>query len=78
MIEMRKMGLETLVVDIFIQADRTITYRAAMRPTQPGVTNEASGPPPATPPPVGAPLPQPPGDLRLDVTPKDAQVYVEG
>ena len=31
-VEIRKPGFETLVFDVHLQPDRTITYRGAMRP----------------------------------------------
>lgn len=76
-IEIRRAGFEPLLVNVYVQPRRTITYRAAMEPVQPGSAGAqpeaddvaASG---------GDVRVGPPGDLRLEVTPKDAQVYVDG
>ncbi|HUK34517.1 MAG TPA: PEGA domain-containing protein [Vicinamibacterales bacterium] len=77
-IEMRRIGLQSLVVQLFIQPDRTITYSGAMLSASPGAVEETPAPTQAIAPSSGAPLPEPPGDLHLEVTPKDAQVYVDG
>jgi len=77
-IELRKTGFEPLTVAVFVQPDRTITYRAAMSPAQPGSVGEGIEPESAPPPTAGAAMPGPPGDVQFDVTPKDAQVYVDG
>jgi hypothetical protein len=77
-IELRKTGLETLTVEMFVQPGQTITYRATMSAAQPGSVGEETEPGSAAAPAAGAALPEPPGDLRFDVTPKDAQVYVDG
>lgn len=76
-IEIRKSGFETLVLDVYVQPRRTIRYRATMQPAQPGSISaqpESRG----VMAPAGGDVLGPPGDLRLDVTPKDAQVYVDG
>ena len=77
-VEMRRVGLQTLSVQLFIQPDRTITYRGVLLPESPTAAIEPPASTPATALAGGAPLPAPPGDLRLEVTPKDAQVYVDG
>ena len=77
-IEIRKPGFETLVVDVYVQPRQTITYRETMQPAQPGSSAGAATESGAVTAPASDVLLGPPGDLRLDVTPKDAQVYVDG
>ena len=62
---------------MYIQPRQTITYRETMQPAQPGSSSAQSEPGETTPADSDVIL-GPLGDLRLDVTPKDAQVYVDG
>ena len=87
-IEIRKPGYETLIFDVNIQPNQTVTYREAMQSAHAEAGNAApSGETSAragdtTNPLAGAPLPGmfmgPPGDVRFEVSPKDAQVYADG
>ena len=77
-IEIRKPGFETLVVDVYVQPRQTITYRETMQPTQPGSSSAQAESGAVTAPLSSDVLLGAPGDLRLDVKPKDAQVYVDG
>ena len=75
-LEFRKEDMETVVVPIFVQPDHTVTYTGKMVPAQPGADVDETMQP-AVPP--GGEIPwSPPGDLRFDVTPKNAQAYVDG
>jgi len=75
-VEFRKDGMETLAVPVFIQPNHTTTYRGSMLPAQPGSSVEETMLPGA--PAAGASPWAAPGDLRFDVTPGSAQVYVDG
>ncbi len=78
-IEMRKTGLETLTIEMYVQPNHTITFRAVMQPAQSGSVNDETEPGLGTPPAVSSTMPSGvPGDLCFDVTPKEAQVYVDG
>jgi len=87
MIEVCKTGFETLTVAIFVQPHETVTYRAAMSPVPSGATSPPQPPSlgegirPGTAshaPAAGAPQSGASGDLLFDVTPKEAEVYVDG
>ena len=78
-IEMRKTGLETLTLEMYVQPNHTITYRAAMQPAQSGSVNDETEPGRRHTSGGHGTMPSGvPGDLCFDVTPKDAQVYVDG
>ena len=88
-IEIRKPGYETLVLDVNAQPNQTITYRDVMQPAAADVNNTASPATAAAPPAAdttrpmpGAPLPRmvvgAPGEVLFEVSPKEAQVYVDG
>jgi hypothetical protein len=76
--ETRKDGYCTLVLDVNLQPGQTITYKRTMervRPTdvtpeEPPVVSDLAGDPEA--------FLQIPGTVRLDVTPKNAEVYADG
>src|SRR5581483_7308778 len=72
LIEIRKVGFEPVSVHVYVQPNQTMTFRASMATVMPAGASE-----PATGSDVTVAL-APPGDLRFDVTPKDAQVYVDG
>ena len=77
-IEIRKPGFETLAVNVYVQPRQTIRYRETMQPVQPD-SSSAQTESGAVTAPAGSDVPLgPPGDLRLDVKPKDAQVYIDG
>lgn len=77
-IEMRKTGLEPLAVEIYVQPNHTITYRAAMQSVQAGSAADETESGLDTPAAVGTTPAAVPGDLYFDVTPKDARVYIDG
>lgn len=80
-IQVRKEGLETLDVQVNVQPNRTLTYRASMEAAHPGATATPAEPGATPVPPTGVASPAWPGwpgDVRLEVTPKDAQIYVDG
>ena len=77
-IEIRKPGFETLAVEVYVQPRQSMTYRETMQPAQPGSSAGAPSEPAVTPAVSTDMPPGPPGNLRLDVRPKDAQVYVDG
>ena len=77
-LEVRKPGFETLTVAIFVPADRTITYRGTLLPAQPGAIEEETAPGISASSAGSAVVPDSPGDLLFDVTPKDARLYVDG
>jgi hypothetical protein len=80
LIEIRKTGYTTLVVELNLQPGQTVTYRRTMEPSR-GEIDAPSALPVApgfeegaVPPSMNAV----PGDVRLEVTPKDAAVYADG
>jgi hypothetical protein len=79
LIEMRKNGFTTLVVEVSLYPGQSVTYRRTMEPSA-----EPESPPPFAPEfEEGAVTPAPdsnavPGDVRFDVTPKDAAIYADG
>jgi len=79
-IEFRKSGFETLAIELYVQPRQTITYRETMQPAQPGSSAGAATQSSVVPGSAASSdvAPGPPGDLRLDVKPKDAQIYVDG
>ena len=79
-VEIRKSGYHTLVIEVDLQPGQTITYKRTMEPVEPSVGASAEAPLPPTEPPAGDPeqFIQIPGDVRFDVTPKDAEVYADG
>jgi len=82
LLEIRKIGYTTLAVELNLAPGQTITYRRRMEPS----SGEGRTPPPAPAPGFeeGAALPAPddidlpPGEVRFDVTPKEAAVYDDG
>jgi hypothetical protein len=78
-VEIRKPGYYTLVLELNLQPGQTITYKRTMEPVEPGA-GVSSEPPLPGEPPAGDPeqFIQIPGDVRFDVTPKDAEVYADG
>ena len=78
-IEIRKPDYVTLAVDINLEPGQSITYRRTMQPrasesSSPPAENRVALPEDEV---VAAP-PGPPGEVRFDVTPKDAEVYADG
>jgi hypothetical protein len=82
LIEMRKAGYRPLAVELDLYWGQSVTYRRTMEPASetdsaapfagaPGFEEGAVPPSPAD-------LNAPPGDVRFDVTPKDAAVYADG
>jgi PEGA domain len=87
-IEISKPGFKTVSVRVYVQPYHTVTYRETMRPAdaeEPALgeendesaipSDEASAPPANL---LPRPLTAPPGDVCLEATPKDAQVYIDG
>ena len=76
-LEIRNAGFETLTVEVYVQPRQTITYRGAMSPAQAGESSAQIEPDTASP--VDSEAPRgAPGDFRLDVTPRDSRIYVDG
>jgi len=80
LVEVRKTGFVSLAVELNLYPGESITYRRTMEPSgadaEPRVTVPIApafeeG---ATPPTVDLP----PGDVKFDVSPKDAEVYADG
>jgi len=80
LIEIRKTGYVSLAVELYLYPGQTVTYRRTLEPARSGG---------ATPPAVaaapgfeeGAAPPSVdlvPGDVKFDVTPKDAEIYADG
>jgi PEGA domain-containing protein len=78
LIEIRKDGYRTLAVELNLYAGQSVTYRRTMEPATGVETTVAPGFDEGAVPPVSAEAYAPPGDVRLDVTPKDAAVYADG
>ena len=83
LVEIRKTGYTALAVELNLYPGESITYRRTMEPS--GVESGAPAPLPVEPgfeegaaPPLPEDLAEPPGSLRVDVTPKDAAVLVDG
>jgi len=80
LIEIRKEGLRSLGIELNLYPGQDITYRKTMEPSQ--KEGDAVAVRPLFPafeegavlPPVDAP----PGDLKFDVTPKEAAIYADG
>src|SRR6185369_4208993 len=77
LVEVRKTGFASLAIELNLYPGQSITYRRAMEPSagdaEPQVTvpvapafEEGAAPPTVA---------QPPGDVKFDVSPKDAEVY---
>lgn len=78
-IEVRKPGYVPLAVDVDIPIDQTVTYRDRMVVARPGETDILPAPLTGSEAADAASAWQAtPGDVRLEVTPKDAKVYVDG
>jgi len=82
LIEIRKTDFITLTVELNLQPGQSITYRRTMEPSRGEI--DAPSPLPAAPgfdegamPPAPADINAPPGDVKFDVTPNDAAVYVD-
>lgn len=82
LIEIRKTGYVSLAVELNLYPGQTVTYRRTMEPSQgveapaplsgvPGFEEGATLPPPVD-------VTAPPGDVRFDVTPKNAEIYADG
>jgi len=82
LIEVRQTGYVSLAVELYLYPGQTVTYRRTMEPSR-----DDSGAPPAiasapgfeegaAPPPADAIAP--PGEVRFDVTPEDAEIYADG
>jgi PEGA domain len=81
LIEIRKSGYTTLVFEVNLYPGQTVTYRRAMEPSKERATGESLAVAPgfdegAAPPPVDANGPA--GEVRFDVTPKDAAIFADG
>jgi hypothetical protein len=78
-LEILKDGYYTLVLDVNLQPGQTVTYKRTMEPVRP--TDVAPEEPPVV---SEAPAGDPeqflrvPGNVRFDVTPKNAEVYADG
>lgn len=82
LIEIRKTGYRALAVEVNLYTGQSTTYRRTMEPASGAEDNIA---PPVAPgfeegalPPSPADISAPPGDVRFDVTPKDAAIYADG
>jgi len=81
LIEIRKEGLRPLAVELNLYPGQDVTYRRTMEPSQSG---DVDTPPAGSFAPAfeeGAALPPadaPPGDVKFDVTPKEAAIYADG
>ncbi len=81
-LEIRRVGYRSLAFEVSLYPGESITYRRAMEPA----TAEPGGAPAAPLPPAfeeGAALPAPPeggpsGDMKFDVSPANAEIYVDG
>ena len=83
LIEIRRTGYTSLAVELNLRPGQSITYRRTMQPAR-GEEIDAPSPLPEAPgfeegaaPPSPSPN-TPPGEVRLDVTPTDAEVYADG
>ena len=82
LIEIRKTGYRALAVEMNLYPGQSVSYRRTMEPAPdtdsaaafavaPGFEEGASPPSPGD-------INAPPGDVRFDVTPKDAAIYADG
>ena len=83
LIEIRKAGYATLAVELNLYPGQSVTFRRTMEPSsvETGVTAAAHGAPgfdEGAFPPAPAEIAAPPGEVRFDVTPKDAEIYADG
>jgi hypothetical protein len=78
LIEVRKDGYRTLAIEVNLYPGQSVTYRRTMEPATGLEIAVAPGFDEGAVPPVSAEAYVPPGDVRLDVTPKDAAVYADG
>jgi PEGA domain-containing protein len=83
LIEIRRTGYTTLAVELNLYPGQSVTYRRTMQPSsvETGVTAAAHGAPgfeEGAVPPAPADLTAPPGEVRFDVTPNDAEIYADG
>lgn len=81
LIDIRKPGYRSLVVELNLYPGQTVTYRGKMEKSLDGADPRASNVPLAPGYEEGAELPPmdaPPGDVKLDVSPKDASVFADG
>jgi hypothetical protein len=82
-VEIRKTGYQSLAIELNLYPGESITYRRAMEPSTDALEScsPTSALPPgfeegAAPPPFD--IAGPPGDVKFDVTPKDAEIYLDG
>jgi hypothetical protein len=81
LLEIRKMGFTTLVVELNLSPGQSITYRRVMQPEPADAPVAVTLPPPpgfeegAAPPPLAEDAGV--GDVTFDVTPDDAEIYVD-
>jgi hypothetical protein len=82
LIEMRKTGYRSLAVETNLYWGQSVTYRRTMEPASEGDSAVAFAGAPGfeegAVPPSPADINAPPGDVRFDVTPKDAAIYADG
>jgi hypothetical protein len=83
-VEIRKIGYRSLAIELNLYPGESITYRRVMEPSSTDAL-ESCSPASALPPGVeegAAPRPVDlsvrPGDVKFDVTPKDAEIYLDG
>lgn len=81
LVEIRKPGYRSLVIELNLYPGQTVTYRAKMEQSSDGEESRASAVPFAPGYEEGAVLPpvdEPSGDVKLDVSPDDAAIYADG
>jgi hypothetical protein len=83
LLEIRKTGYRALAVEVNLYPGQSITYRRTMEPASETDSGAPSAVAPgfeegAAVPPSTADISAPPGDVRFDVTPKDAAIYADG
>jgi hypothetical protein len=81
LIEIRKAGFRTLVAEVSLYPGQSITYRRTMEPLAEAESRSSPSAPGFE---EGAAIPAPPdsdvppGQVRFDVSPKDAAIYADG